>query len=400
MSATIESALRWLREQGSHLEGDLASLVSINSFTDHRDGSLAVAERLIDLFEIDGLSVDRVPSSSGKFGDHLVFKSAAAGAPVALIGHMDTVFPPGQFEGYRRDGDLARGPGVLDMKGGLIVVAYALDALAREGLLSSIPIRVIIVADEEVGSPEGKDVIVRYASDARSSLVFEAGRAKDAIITRRKGTGGLTVVARGKAAHAGNLHHEGVNAIWALARFVDHAQRLTRYDAGTTVNVGKFTGGQGKNTVPDLAEALLDIRFTSIESGNSLVDALGEAARLAEAEVPGAQIEIRGGIARQPLERSDASGSLAASYGRCAIEEGLGADEAPLLGGGSDANTTSALGVASIDGLGPRGKGFHTLDEQIEVATMIPKSAALVRFLSTAANAGASPRNLPTRRTQ
>lgn len=393
MSATIESALRWLREQSSQLESDIASLVTINSFTDHREGSLAVADRLVDLFEIDGLSVERTPSTSGKFGDHLVFRTAAAGAPVALIGHLDTVFPPGQFEGYRRDGDLARGPGVLDMKGGLVVVAYALDALAREGLLATIPLRVIIVADEEVGSPEGKDVITQHARDARASLVFEAGRAKDAIITRRKGTGGLTVVARGKAAHAGNLHHEGVNAIWALARFVDHAQRLTRYDAGTTVNVGKFTGGQGKNTVPDLAEALLDIRFTSIESGNSLVDALREAAKLAEGEVPGAQIEIRGGIARQPLERSEASASLASAYGACAREEGLGTDEAPLLGGGSDANTTSALGIASIDGLGPRGKGFHTLDEQIEVATLVPKSAALVRFLATAANANPTSRN-------
>ncbi|MFO0660376.1 MAG: M20/M25/M40 family metallo-hydrolase [Polyangiaceae bacterium] len=387
MSANLDSALGWLREQGSTLEDDLASLVTINSFTDHRDGSLLVAQRLIDLFNIEGVRVERIASTSSKFGDHLVFSNDAPGQPVALIGHLDTVFPPGQFEGYRRDGALARGPGVLDMKGGLVVVAYALKALAREGLLSSIPVRVIVVADEEVGSPEGKSIIASHAGNARSSLVFEAGRARDAIITQRKGTGGLNVIARGKAAHAGNLHHEGVNAIWALARFVDYAQQLTRYDAGTTVNVGKLVGGQGKNTVPDLAEAQLDIRFTSIESGNLLIDALGEAARRAERDVPGASIEVRGGIARQPLERSAASAALALAYGQCAREEGLGTDEAPLLGGGSDANTTSALGIASIDGLGPRGKGFHTVDEQIEVATLIPKTAALVRFLSTAANA-------------
>ena len=249
------------------------------------------------------------------------------------------------------------------------------------------PLRVVIVADEEVGSPEGRDVIAAHAAAASAALVFEAGRAKDAIITRRKGTGGLTAVAEGKAAHAGNLHHEGVNAIWALAVFVAEAQRLTDYAAGRTVNVGKISGGQGKNTVPDRAEALLDIRFTSTADGEQLVADLGHAARRAEAAVPGARIQLSGGVARLPMERTDASAALMASYGACARAESLGDGESGLLGGGSDASTTAALGVASIDGLGPRGKGFHTLDEQIEISTLIPKAAALLRFLAARARA-------------
>ncbi len=386
MADALQDALTWLREQTPAMERDLAELVEQNSFTDHREGGQAVGARLASLFDLPELDARVVPSPSGRYADHRVWATAALGPKILLLGHLDTVFPPGSFEGYRRDGDLRRGPGVLDMKGGLVVVAYALRALARAGLLAATPLRVVVVADEEVGSPEGKAVIAEAAAGgAGAALVFEAGRARDAIITRRKGTGGLRAVARGKAAHAGNLHHEGVNAIWALARFVDAAQALTDYARGVTVNVGHFQGGLNKNTVPDLAEAKVDVRFCSQADGQAVVDALAEAARRAAAGVPGARVELAGGLARLPLERSEASGRLAERYGACALDEGLGAEEAPLLGGGSDANTTSALGIASIDGLGPRGKGFHTNDEQIEVATLVPKAAALARFLAAEA---------------
>jgi glutamate carboxypeptidase len=390
MADKLHDALRWLREQTPSIEQDLAELVEHNSFTDNREGCQAVGARLAALFDLPELSARSVPSPSGRYADHLVWSTKAPGAPVALVGHLDTVFPPGTFEGYRRDGDLRRGPGVLDMKGGLVVVAYALRALSGAGLLEGLPLRLVIVSDEEVGSPEGKAVIAEAAGAASAALVFEAGRARDAIITRRKGTGALRAVARGKAAHAGNLHHEGVNAIWALSRFIDAAQGLTDYGRGVTVNVGHIAGGISKNTVPEHAEAKFDIRFCALADGQGLVEALREAAQRAAASVPGSSVALEGGVARLPLERSEASGRLAERYGACARAEGLGSEEAPLLGGGSDANTTSALGIASIDGLGPRGKGFHTNDEQIEVATLVPKAAALARFLAEGLQNGAS----------
>jgi glutamate carboxypeptidase len=300
---------------------------------------------------------------------------------VVLAGHHDTVFPVENFHGFKEDGTLLRGPGVLDMKGGLVVIAFALGALAEAGVLAEIPVRVVSVSDEEVGSPEGKALVIEAARGAHSSLVFESGRTNDLIITRRKGTGGMTAVAGGKAAHAGNLHHEGRNAIWALARFVDAAQKLTDYDRGVTVNVGRISGGIGKNTVPDRAEALLDFRFVSHADGQAIEAALHEAAKAAASSVLGTTLELQGGISRVPLERTDASARVMAAYAACAKAEGLGGDESPLLGGGSDANTTAAAGVPSIDGLGPRGKGFHTVDEYIERATLIPKTAALVRYL-------------------
>jgi glutamate carboxypeptidase len=268
------------------------------------------------------------------------------------------------------------------MKGGLVVIAFALGALAEAGMLPRVPVRLVSVSDEEVGSPDGRRLVLEAAAHASCALAFESGRMGDLVITRRKGTGGITAVASGKAAHAGNLHHEGHNAIWALSRFVDRAQGLTDYESGVTVNVGKVSGGIGKNTVPDRAEALVDFRFVDAPQGAKVDLALREAAERAAASVTGTRIEISGGIRRRPLERTPASAALYAEYASCARAHGLGDGESPLLGGGSDANTAAEVGVPAIDGLGPRGRGYHTVEEMIERATLVPKAQALVRFLA------------------
>jgi glutamate carboxypeptidase len=366
------------------MEHALALLVDVNSFTDNPEGGRKTGALVCDLFAMSG--VEPALRASERFADHLVFRThperSNRGA-VALVGHLDTVFPPGTFEGYRRDGPLARGPGVLDMKGGLVVVAFALRALADTcGLDAVVPVRVVVVSDEEVGSPEGQGVIAAAISGASACLVFEAGRAADAIITRRKGTGSFAAVAHGRAAHAGNAHADGANAIWALARFVDAVQGLTDYATGVTVNVGRIDGGTTKNTVPDRAEAQLDMRFQSRADGDRLTASIRRLADEAATAIPGTRIELQGGASRMPLERTEASARLTAEYAACARACGLGDGEAPLLGGGSDASTASALGVPAIDGLGPRGAGFHTREEHIEVATLVPKAQALARFLA------------------
>src|SRR4030095_7001995 len=138
------------------------------------------------------------------------------------------------------------------------------------------------------------------------------------VITRRKGTGAMTIVAHGKAAHAGNSHKEGANALWAVAKLVDRAQALTDYARGITVNVGKITGGTSKNTVPDRAEALIDLRFETRADAETLIHAIAQAAEECAAAVPGSRIELSGGIARLPLERTDASVKLMDAYADCA----------------------------------------------------------------------------------
>lgn len=382
MGTPADDVSLYLRDHETAMRERLAELVEQNSFTDNAEGGRKVLAMLERTFAMPGLAGKRIPST--RFSDHLVLSTQGKSGvpPIALVGHYDTVFPPGTFEGIRRDGELLRGPGVLDMKGGLVVVAYALRAVAETvGLDAIAPLRVVVVADEEVGSPEGQGVIREAIRDASSCLVFEAGRKGDLVITRRKGTGGMTATAFGKAAHAGNAHKEGANAIWALARFVDRVQALTDYSRGVTVNVGKLVGGQGKNTVPDEARCEVDLRFETREDGEALEAAIRAAAAQAAESVQGTRIEVGGGIGRLPLERSASSVALMESYLEAARSVGLGSGEAPLIGGGSDASTSSAMGIASIDGLGPRGIGFHTKDEQIEVATLLLKAQALARFL-------------------
>jgi glutamate carboxypeptidase len=367
----LNAALAWLAPRRGEMETLLAELVEINSYTENVDGVTRVGARLMAALE--GLPLELTHARHGP------------GPRTLLVGHLDTVFRPGTFEGYRSDGVRAYGPGVLDMKGGLCVMVFALRALDVVGALSPLPLALVAVSDEEMGSIESQPLLRELCSTpgAARGLVFESGRDRDEIVTRRKGTGAATVTARGRAAHAGNAYAEGRNAIWALACFVDRAQRLTDYARDITVNVGRIEGGQGKNTVPEQAVALVDFRFVSTGDGEATLEALRRAAADAATAVPGTTLELQGGLARSALERGEASRALCDAYGACARAAGLGAGEAPLQGGASDANTLSAVGVPSICALGPRGTGYHTKGEQVELATLVPKTEALVRFLLT-----------------
>lgn len=373
-------AASWLKQQLPAMEAALAALVDHNSFSGNREGGQRVVRLLEDIFAMPGLEAERVPSE--RFADHLVFRSSGKPgvAPVALLGHLDTVFPPGVFEGYRVDGTLRRGPGVLDMKGGLVVIAWALKALASTvGLENLAPLRVVIVSDEEVGSPEGAPLIRRVIEGCSAALVFESGRATDAIVTERKGTGFASATATGRPAHAGNNYWDGANAIWALSRFVDRAQQLSSREAGVTVNVGLVTGGTAKNTVPAGARADLDLRFPT----QAASDALWQSLRAASVElgVPGAEVVLASGPGRAPMEKQPGTDALLARYTQCAHAHGLGGGEAPRQGGGSDGNTAASMGIPTLDALGPRGHFFHTPNEYIEVETLISRSQALAMFL-------------------
>lgn len=382
MSDTVERACAAAARAESDLVPVLERWVRINSFTANPAGANRVADALEEDFAPLRLRCDRHPAEG--FGDHLVWRTAAwderPKARVVLVGHHDTVFPPGAFEVFERDGDRLRGPGALDMKGGLLVVRTALMALADAGALDGLALALVTVSDEEVGSPSSRGLIEELARGARAGLVFESGRRDDTIVTRRKGTGGLKVVARGRAAHAGNAHADGVNAIWGLARLIDRLQALTDYDRGITINVGVVAGGEAKNTVPAHAECGVNIRFVHGVNGTDLVAAIDQAARTASRDT-GVTFSLEGGVRRSPLERSDASAALCQLYSENARRFGLGGGECGLVGGGSDANTVSAIGVPAIDALGPRGAGFHTHDEYIEVSTLVPRAQALIATL-------------------
>jgi glutamate carboxypeptidase len=379
---SVDAVLADVRSREAEMLALTRRWVEVNSYTANTEGVAAVGALLTEAFALPSLSPTTIPVPG--YADHLVWRTPASTTKPAilLVGHHDTVFPPGHFEGWREPGDgTAIGPGALDMKGGLAVIRTALAALDAAGALADLPIVVVSVSDEEVGSPSSAPHLRELAKGAACALVFESGRVNDMIITRRKGVGAMTVVAHGKAAHAGNHHKDGANAIVALAKFIADAASMTDYARGITVNVGQISGGTSKNTVPERAECALDLRYETVADAEGLVAALRASAEAAAGYVPGVRVEVSGGANRLPLEKSAASAALKEEYGACARASGLGDGEAPLLGGGSDANTVAPLGVPAIDGLGPRGAGFHTTNELVELASFVPKCEALVRFL-------------------
>jgi len=386
MPTPTDDALAWLAAQRGAMEDLLRALVEASSFTRDPSGVAAVVSLLEAALARLGvapgpLAVETIQSA--RFGPHLALRGRVAGPPVFLVGHADTVFPADTFAGFRREGDRAFGPGVFDMKGGLAVMAFGLAAGARAGLLARLPVAGLVVSDEEVGSPESQPILRERARGAACALVFESGRPGDLVVTRRKGVASFHAEARGVAAHAGNEPEKGRSAIWALARLVDRAQALSDAARGVSVNVGTFHGGTSKNTVAERAECEIDLRYRTAEDGRALEAALEAAAR--DATLPGTSVSLVRGAAHLPLERTERSAALAAEYGACQRASGLRAGEAPLAGGGSDASTTAEAGVPSIDGLGPRGAGYHTRDEEVDLASLVPKAQALFRFLAARA---------------
>lgn len=372
----IDDAVGWLRGQQDAMVRSLATLVDASSHTRDKAGVDAAGALYASMVPLPCARV-----RSAEFGDHLVFGERRGGSPgLILIGHHDTVFPREVFAGWREDGALGRGPGALDMKGGLVVIAFALQSLARFDALRGLGLSLAVVSDEEVGSPDSAPMLRALAQGADAALTFEAGRDGDRIVTRRKGTGSVHVVAHGRAAHAGNAHRQGASAVRAMARFIEAAESLTDYDAGRTLNVGRIEGGIGKNTVPERCVADIDLRF---ERSDDLDELRARLIALAgESVIPGTRIEVSMGAGRPPMVRTEASAALCAEFLACQRAAGFGGGECELQGGGSDASTAASVGVPSIDGLGPRGGGIHTVDERVELDSLVPKAEALLRFLA------------------
>jgi glutamate carboxypeptidase len=336
-----------------------------------------------------GLSRRAVPDDEGRFADHRVFSTPACGEQeraLALVGHVDTVFPRSLgFLHFVRDEDTVRGPGTLDMKSGLTSILFALRAVKESApdAWSRLKARFVCVSDEEVGSPSSVDLYEELAPLTSAALVFEAGRVDDEIVTCRKGSAVFTVTTRGVAAHAGNKHREGTNAVHALALLVPRIEALTDYDAGLTANVGLFDGGTARNTVPEEAKCVVDVRFTHLADVERVQRFFAELEK--DPQLPqrltAATVSVDGRVARPPMEATDETQALRLRYERHAADVGLKVGEAPLQGGGSDANLLAARGVPCIDGLGPWGQHFHKVQEHSSLDSLKRRTKALARFL-------------------
>lgn len=375
----------------------LAALVDKPSHTYAKDDVEAAFTLLDDKCARLGLVRSLHPDPSGKFAAHRVYQTPAAvdGKPAwGLVGHMDTVFPRKLgFLHYLREGDRIRGPGTLDMKSGLSSIVFALQAIhdVRPDRFDALPIRFICVSDEEVGSPSSASLYASLAPALVGALVFEAGREADRIVVARKGAAAFRIEAKGRAAHAGNRHHDGVNAIHALSLLIPRLEALTDYQRGVTVNVGLMEGGTAKNTVPEQASCTIDARFLTVADGIALEAKIGELVRSpwqGVSPAPGTRLAdatftLSGGISRPPMEAHAANDALRLRYEKYASAVGLKVGSAPLQGGGSDANLLAAAGVPAIDGLGPYGQHFHQVEEWSSLSSLLRRTQALAAFLAS-----------------
>ncbi len=317
------------------------------------------------------------------FGDHLQadFDFAGGERPEATLliqGHCDTVWALGTLEKmpFRVKAGRAYGPGIFDMKAGIVQALFALRALRELGLPMRKRVTLNLVSDEEVGSPSSRALTERLAQGCDAVLIPEPSAGKDgALKTARKGVGEYRVDVYGKASHAGLDFTSGVNANVELARQVVRIARFTRLSRGITVNVGIIGGGTRDNVVPDHAWANIDVRIARM-ADYGYVEKQFRSLKPFDKKT---RVEVSGGLNRPPMERTPAAAALFRQARELAAPLGIDLRET-AVGGGSDGNFTAGLGIATLDGLGAVGDGAHAAHEHI-VVEQLPRRAALLTHL-------------------
>ena len=367
---------------GDHL-ADLERLVNIDCGSYTPDGVDEVGRWTGAFLQGLGAQVEVRPDPSGQFGATVVgtFTGAPGLSRVLLIGHMDTVFDPGTAAArpFRIDEGTAYGPGVTDMKSGLLAGLYSLKAiLAEVGELPFERLTFIANPDEEIGSPSSRDHIVAAAADVDACLVLECARANGDIVSARKGILDTRLTVHGRAAHAGVEPEKGRSAILEAARVVRELHALNGRWPGVTVNVGRIAGGTRPNVVAERCDLEVDVRATTAERLHAAEAAVRDIA--AATEVPDTTIDADVRIAWLPMERLQRSGRLVEHAQAIAGRLGFSvADTA--TGGASDANTTSGMGVPTLDGLGPIGGNDHSPAEYLDVDSIVPRTTMLAGLL-------------------
>jgi glutamate carboxypeptidase len=342
------------------------------------------ADRCCDLLAAEcrnrGARVERIAQKHR--GDQLRVtwqqeKSRPAGQ-FLVLGHYDTVYSSGTLANmpFRVSGGKAYGPGVFDMKAGLVQALFALNVLQ----LTKVPLRNRLVflwtSDEEIGSDASRKLIEAEARRSDAVFVLEPSFGPRGLIkTSRKGVGEAEIIVRGRASHAGLAPQEGINAIHELARHLARIQEWNDPRRGVTVNADVIEGGTRVNVIAERARAVLDLRALRVTDMRRLERRLQALRPI----LPGARLEVRGGFNRAPLERKF-SATLFSKAKSLAAQMGLSLGEC-TAGGGSDGNLTAALGVPTLDGLGAVGHGAHSAAEHILINTMPARSALLAALL-------------------
>jgi glutamate carboxypeptidase len=359
--------------------GFLSQLVRMESPSQGKSHVDAMIDVLEGEYRNLGFKTDRL--SRDQFGNHLLANLAGGEGPrILFVGHADTVFSLGTLKTMplRREGNRLLGPGVEDMKGGLVVMLYGIKALL--GLHGSIhgSLRVVVNSDEEPGSPTSRDLWPDLCKDVDWAFILEPARPDGALVLRRKGVGIFHLTVEGRSAHAGAEPEKGASAIRVLAKKILDLESLADLNVGTTVNTGVIQGGTHPYVVPAEAKASIDIRVPTLAERERVLAGLKLVVE--RVDLPGTQANLEGKFHRPPMEPASGIHLL-----QKIVEEEGRALNLPVTwsstGGASDGNNISAAGVPTVDGMGPIGGGAHSPEEYMEIPSLFQKAVLLASVL-------------------
>lgn len=372
-----QSLMRWLQDHEADMFALLEKLVNIDSGSYHKPGVDQVQHVLKQHLEDAGIEVESIPMPTrGNCLLATIPGSAGKGAPhVLLLGHMDTVFPAGTVaqRPFRVEGNIAYGPGVADMKAGLVMNTFVARAFKALGC-NHLPIHVLYTGDEEIASPASRELTIEMAKGAATVLNAEPGRPTGNVVVERKGAFFIDFEVDGVSAHAGVNHDQGASAIEALAHKILALHQLTDRSKGITTNVGTVQGGVSVNTVAPLASAQLDVRFPSTVDQEALHAEILSIIESASLPCTCGRVTQEGNFL--PLFQNAASKALLADYQEAAVRVGYEV-KGESTGGSADSGLTAAAGAPTLCATGPIGGKVHTPDEYCLLDSILPRAQAV-----------------------
>jgi glutamate carboxypeptidase len=392
---TVPVSITALARRTPELAALLEQWCAINSGSGHAAGLARMRAALRERFaaSFPGATITEPPTDAPGHnppGTRALSVRRRPEAPIQVLlnGHYDTVYEATDpFQSCRwTDAATINGPGVADMKGGLVTLLAALEAFETTPHAVRVGWEVLLTPDEETGSHGSAPLFEAAARRHHFALIFEPARANGDAVHSRKGTGTMTVTCRGRAAHAAKIPNDGRSAILALAEFLLHAARLPGEMPGVLINVGNIRGGSAAtNVVPDFAESVLDLRVTRLADREPVLARLRELAAPINAR-DGLRLEFAGGFNRPPKECLPAEEALFADWQRAAADLGLPRFNWIHTGGGSDGNLLCAAGLPNLDGIGPIGDHLHSDREYCRVESIAPRAQVAALFLHRVAS--------------
>ncbi|WP_315832547.1 M20 family metallopeptidase [Bradyrhizobium prioriisuperbiae] len=367
----------WLASQKDAMVTLLREVVDIDSGSYDKAGVDVVGTRFEKHFADHGISAWREQHDT--FGDAihaLVAKPGSNEKPILLMGHRDTVFPKGEVarRPFSIEGNRAHGPGVADMKAGLVMNVFVAAAFQRFGS-APCPIKLLITSDEEIASPSSRPVIEREGRAARAVYNSEPGRPSGNVVTGRKGGVFMRFEVFGKAAHSGTSFFDGVSAIGEMAHKIVRIHALTNADKGITLNVGLVAGGQSVNTTAPHAEGQIDLRYVDPADRAATLAAIEDIIATPTVSGTSAKLHINGEFL--PLVQSEGSKHIYDGYRAAAKDVGLPNVAGEFTGGCADSGFTAAVGAPTICAVGPVGGNAHTPQEYLDLDSFVPRAQAL-----------------------